>query len=168
MKDPATKDRPVVVGDVTAFDIRGRTHYCAHLLDLTNREAIGIAVSNRLDTELVYSALKMAITRRKNLTGYIHHTDSDSRYCSGQYTNAVKALGMEISMCVGNAYENAHAESFNGTLKRQEINIQDYFSKEQAASSILNYTKLYTAIRPHSALKMLTPKEFRALSTAKG
>lgn len=163
-KDPSFQDLPVIVGDVTAFDICGVTHFCAHLLDLENREAIGIGISDRLDTELVDRTLKMAITRRPSLAGYIHHTDSDSRYCSLAYTAAVKALEMEISMCVGNAYENAHSESFNRTLKRQEINIQVYSSKDQAAASILQFVDRYNRIRPHSALNMMTPEEFRKIS----
>src|SRR5690606_40556467 len=60
-------------------------------------------------------------------------TDSDSRYCSFKYIELLDKSGAEISMCVGNAYENAHSESFNGTLKRQEINLNEYTSKEDSA-----------------------------------
>lgn len=159
--DPIKKDMPTIVGDVTYYDIRGKNHYCAHLLDLTNREVIGIAVSNRLDTDLVREALKMAIQTRGSLAGYIHHTDSDSRYCSKEYIELLSKSGSEISMCVGNAYENAHSESFNSTLKRQEININEYSSKNKSASSIFSFIKKYNTIRPHSALGMMSPCEYR-------
>lgn len=161
LRNSIAEGRSTIVGDVTAFDIKGKTHYCAHLLDLSNREPIGIAVSDRIDTELVSAALQMAEKKRGSLAGYVHHTDSDSRYCSDYYINQLKSKKVIISMCLGDAYENAHSESFNRTLKRQEINIQDYQSKEQATESILKFIKLYTVLRPHSPLGMLTPAEYR-------
>ena len=155
------KSMPTIVGDVTYFDVRGKNHYCAHLIDLTNREPIGIAVSDRLNSDLVCEALKMAIENRGSLKGYIHHTDSDSRYCSDQYIQLLKSTGAEISMCVGNAYENAHAESFNATLKRQEINLNCYSSKEESANGIFAFVYKYKSIRPHTSLGGLTPNEYR-------
>jgi len=161
LKYPEKSGFPAIVGDVTYFDIRGRNHYCAHLLDLTNREPIGIAVSDRLDADLVCAALRMALKKRGSLKGYVHHTDTDARYCSNAYIGLLKTTGAEISMCSGNAYENAHSESFNGVLKRQEINLKEYASKEEAARSIFAFVEKYTRFRPHAALGMLTPQEYR-------
>jgi len=161
-KDFETTDiNQVVVGDVTAYDIRGKDHYCASLMDRHNREQIGKAISDKNDTALVLSALEDAHRNRPDLRGCIHHTDADVRYCSDEYINRLKDLGVRISMCVGNAYENAHAESFNKTLKRQEINISDYDSKEESAESIFKFIDLYNSYRPHSALGGMTPIEFR-------
>jgi putative transposase len=161
-KDVVTTDiNQVVVGDVTAYDVRGKDHYCASLIDLHNREVIGRAVSNKNDTELVLSALEDAHRNRPNLKGCIHHTDADVRYCSDEYIKRLKQLGMRISMCVGNAYENAHAESFNKTIKRQEINISEYDSKEESAKSIFRFINIYNSYRPHSSLGGMTPVEFR-------
>lgn len=115
----------VVVADVTAYDICGKDHYLASLMDLHNREIIGRAVSDKNDTALVLAALEDAHHTRLSLEGCIHHSDADVRYCSNEYTRRLKELGMRISMCVGNVYENAHAESFNKTVKRQEINISE-------------------------------------------
>lgn len=159
--DPEKKQIPTIVGDVTYYDISGKNHYCAHLMDLTNREIIGIAISDRLDTILVSEALKMAILNRGSLEGYIHHTDTDSRYCSQDYIDLLETTGAEISMCVGNAYENAHSESLNKTLKRQEININQYQTKVESARSIFIFVEKYNTFRPHSALGMLSPIEYR-------
>ena len=161
LQDPAKMHLPTIVGDVTYYDVRGRNHYCAHLLDRTNREPIGVAISDRLDADLVCAALKDAILTRGSLKGYIHHTDSDGRYCSKDYIDLLQTTGAEISMCVGDAYENAHSESFNGTLKRQEINLNDYTTREESAASIFAFVEKYITIRPHSALGMLTPQEYR-------
>lgn len=151
----------VIVGDITAFDIKGKNHYVATLLDLTNREPIGMAVSDRINTELAIAALNDARKNRKDkLRGYIHHTDSDSRYCSTDYIQMLQDCSMEISMCKGNAYENAFAESFNGVLKRQEIRVNEYDSLEHARGSILSFRKKYVELRPHSSLGGLTPRAF--------
>jgi len=161
-KDIATTGiNQVVAGDVTAYDIKGKDHYCATLMDRHNHEVIGRSVSDKNDTELVLAALENAHYNRPNLMGCIHHTDADVRYCSDEYIKRVKDLDMRISMCVGNAYENAHAESFNKTLKRQEINISEYNSKEESAESIFRFMDLYNSYRPHSSIGGMTPVEFR-------
>ena len=151
----------VVVGDVTAYDVRGKDHFCASLMDRHNREIIGKAVSDKNDTALVLAALKDAHYNRPYLRGCIHHTDADVRYCSDDYIKNLNELGMIISMCVGNAYKNPHAESLNKTLKRQEINISDYETKEESAKSIFRFIDVYNSFRPHSSLGGLTPVEFR-------
>jgi len=149
----------LIVGDVTAFDQNGKNLYLASLLDVCNRKTIGSAVSDKNNTELVLAALEDAVMVRGNLENCIHHTDSDVRYCSDEYISRLEKYKMKISMCVGNVYENAYAESFNSTIKRQEINISEYTSKEDAALSIFEFIRKYNTIRPHSALGGLTPSE---------
>ena len=151
----------VVVGDVTAYDIKGKDHFCATLMDRNNHEVIGKAVSDKNNTELVLAALEDAHQNRPDLLGCIHHTDADVRYCSDDYIARAKFLGMKISMCVGNAYENPHAESLNKTLKRQEINISAYDSKEESAESIFNFFYVYNTYRPHSSNNGMTPVDFK-------
>jgi putative transposase len=154
------KDYDVIVGDATYYDIMGKTHYLAHLLHLKNREPVGYAVSNKLDTDLMKNVLLMTIEKfGGSLKGFIHHTDSDSRYCSAEYIRLLEKAGATISMCKGNAYENAHSESFNSVIKREEINGSDYQSKEESAESIFKFFETYTNYRPHSALNMMTPNE---------
>jgi transposase InsO family protein len=166
-QDVVTTDiNQVVVGDVTAYDVRGKDHYLAMLMDRHNNEIIGRAVSDKNDTALVLAALEDAHYNRPNLVGCIHHTDADVRYCSDDYVKRVKDLGMKISMCVGNAYKNAHAESLNKTIKRQEINISDYESKEDSAVSIFRFIDVYNTYRPHSSLGGMTPVEFRMVQNS--
>ncbi len=163
-KDIVTTDiNLVIVGDVTAYDIKGKDHYLASLIDRHSRRTIGKAVSDKNNTELVLAALDDAMRTRGNLEGCIHHTDSDVRYCSDDYIKKLNSYKMKISMCVGNAYENAHAESFNGTIKRQEINISDYDNKDESAESIFNFIDKYNSIRPHSSLQNLTPFEYEEM-----
>ena len=155
-----TNINQVIVGDVTAYDVKGKDHFLASLMDRHNRKVIGKAVSDKNNTELVLAALDDAARTRGDLEGCIHHTDSDVRYCSADYINRIEFYKMKISMCVGNAYENAHAESLNGTIKRQEINISDYDNKEESAKSIFHFIDKYNTIRPHSSLQGLSPIEY--------
>ena len=154
------KPRQVIVGDVTAFDIHGVDHYLALLMDLCSRETLGIAVSDKNDTELVLGCLRDAALHFPNIRGAIHHTDTDVRYCSDIYIEAALALDLTISMTLGNVYENAHAESLNKTFKRQEINVNEYENKTFAAQSIFRFREIYNNERPHSALGMLAPSVF--------
>ncbi len=85
-KDFETTDiNQIIVGDVTAYDIKGKDHFLATLMDRHNRQVIGKAVSDKNNTELVLAALDDAVRTRGNLKGCIHHTDSDVRYCSTDY-----------------------------------------------------------------------------------
>jgi len=160
-KDVVTTDiKQVIVGDVSAYNIRGKDHYMASLMDRHSRRTIGKAISDKNNTELLLAALEEAVRTRGSLEGCIHHTDSDVRYCSEDYIRHLKKNKMAVSMCVGNVYENAHAEAFNGTVKRQEINISDYDDKKESAISIFNFIDKYNTIRPHSSLGGLSPVEF--------
>ncbi|MCK6380322.1 MAG: IS3 family transposase, partial [Leptospiraceae bacterium] len=161
LKDKSINHARVIVGDVTFFDVQGKNHYLASLMDMENREVIGRAVSDKLNSELVRSAFESALMNRGSLEGYIHHTDSDRRYCSHEYIELLNNSKIQISMCLGNAYENAHAESFNKTIKYQEINISCYADKIEAAKSIFQFIDRYNSIRPHSALGGLSPLQFK-------
>jgi putative transposase len=152
----------IIVGDVTAYDVRGVNHYLALLMDLHTREIVGAAISDKNDTHLVLGALDEAKKNRKSLKGCIHHTDADVRYCSDRYVERLMAYGMQISMCVGNVYENAHAESLNKTIKAGEINMSDYDSKEESGASIFGYVNKYNTLKPHSAHNGMSPAEFAA------
>lgn len=158
MKDVGKKK--IIVGDITYFDIKNKTHYLATLLDLSNREIIGYNVSKNIDTDLALGAFLMAKEKRSNLDNYIHHTDSDVRYCSKKYIDTLLSTKITISMCKGNAYENAFAESLNSTIKRQEIRVNEYDSEDEAKAFIEKFIDNYNTIRPHSALGGLSPLQY--------
>lgn len=158
-----TNINQVVVGDVTQISNKGQDYFIATLMDLCNREVVGCAISKSNDTELALACLEDFVNNREkeNIKGCIHHTDSDVRYCSYAYTNKLKELGLEISMCKGNAYENAYAESFFKTLKYEEINISEYKNTSDLINNLFLYIKKYNTRRPHSSLKGMTPSEYK-------
>jgi putative transposase len=152
-----------IVGDVSQFSHKGKDFFIATLMDLCNREIIGCSISRSNNTELVLKALEDAVATRgiKNLNNCIHHTDADVRYCSTSYTTRLNEIGIKISMCVGNAYENAHAESLFKTIKYQEINISEYKNEKDMVEKILSYVVKYNTIRPHSALNYMSPVKYK-------
>lgn len=158
-----TRLNQVIVGDVTQYSVNGKDFFLATLMDRYNREVIGRAISDANNTDLVLCALNDAIGKRgaMSLNGCIHHTDTDVRYCSDRYVQKLQETKMKISMCLGNAYENAHAESLFKTIKYQEINVSAYDDKIDSAIKIFDYIEKYNTRRPHSALGGLSPVEFR-------
>jgi len=153
----------LIVGDVSQFSNKGKEYFIATLMDVCNREVIGCSISRKNDTNLVLSALEDAVGNRGKsiLEGCIHHTDTDVIYCSKTYINRLTELKMKISMCKGNAYENAHAESLFKTIKYQEINISEYSNEKEMIFNIFSYIKKYNERRPHSSLKGMTPIEYK-------
>jgi len=136
-----------------AYNVKGKDHYLAELLDLFNREIIERAVSDKNDTILVLAVFDNAHENRgESLKGAIHHTDVDVRYCSDEYILELKKSEMKISMCIGNAYENARAKSFNKTIKRQKINISDCDGKEESVKQIFRFIDLYDKSTCHTTL----------------
>lgn len=162
-KTKASKMNMIIVGDVTQFSNNGKDQFLATLMDQCNREVIGRAISDNNNTDLVLCALHDAINTRgaNNLKGCIHHTDSDVRYCSSKYIKELENFDFKISMCKGNAHENAHAESLFKTIKYQEINVNSYQGKLDGIRRIFEYIDKYNLRRPHSSLKGLSPIEFR-------
>jgi putative transposase len=94
--------------------------YLAAILDLFSRRVVGIAMSERIDRELVLKALRVAIGRRVPNAGLLHHSDRGSQYASIDYQQALNQLGVVCSMSrKGNCWDNAVAESFFDTLKTE-------------------------------------------------
>lgn len=153
----------LIVGDVSQFCSLGRDYFIATLMDVCSREIVGWSVSSKNDTELVLAALDDAVRNRGAgaLKNCFHHTDSDVRYCSDSYVKRLKSLNMKISMCIGNSYENAYAESLFKTVKYQELNISEYRSQTDMVNKLFQYIEKYNTRRPHSSLGGMSPLEYR-------
>jgi putative transposase len=138
--------------------------YVAAVIDLCSRRIVGWSMAGHMKTQLVNDALEMALNRRRPASGLLHHSDRGVQYTSSEYQKKLKENGITCSMSrSGNCYDNAAMESFWSTLKREEVDGQDYATHEQAKASIFEYIEVfYNRKRRHSSLGYQSPESFEA------
>ena len=155
--------------DITYIRLRDEFVFLAVILDAFSRRAIGWALDRHMEDKLTLTALRMAIEQRGVALGLVHHSDRGSQYASNDYTDLLKASGIEISMSrKGNPWDNAACESFMKTLKYEEVLRNEYRDLAEARASIYEFLeKVYNRKRLHSALGYLPPVEFEAQLAAR-
>ena len=143
--------------------------YLAVILDLFSRRVVGWATSQNVDRHLALAALNTAMARRRPAAGLVHHSDRGSTYASADYRKVLHARGIECSMSrKGDCWDNAVAESFFSTLKRELEGIDDFESRDGATLSIGDYIDgFYNVQRRHSAIDYTSPIEFELIHSAK-
>ena len=121
-------------------------------------------MGNRLTGELTQQALMMALLHRTPPAGLLHHSDRGSQYAATNYQQVLTKHGMLASMSRrGNCWDNACAESFFGTLKRELIYHRQYRTRDDAKQDIFEYIEVfYNRLRRHSTLGYYSPAEFEA------
>ena len=136
--------------------------YLAFVLDAYSRKVVGWSMANHLRTELVLDALNMAIHNRRPAAGLVHHSDRGSQYTSVEFGGRLKEAGLVPSMgSVADAYDNALAESFISTLKRELLHRHSWPSKESVRAGIFEYIEcFYNPRRRHSSLGQMSPTEY--------
>lgn len=157
--DQVAAPNRVWVGDITYLTTREGWLYLAVVLDLGSRRVIGWAMRHTLEGGLTEEALTMALTGRRPGPGVLHHTDRGSQYAAGDYRALLTTHGMECSMSrVGDCWDNAVAESFFATLKRELADDADWATRDDARTAVFEYIEVwYNRQRRHSSLDYLSP-----------
>jgi len=121
-KFTATRPNQLWVADFTYVATWSGFVYVAFVTDVFARRIVGWCVSHSMRTDLVLDALEQAIWSRKEAEGVIHHSDKGSQYLSIRYTDRLLEAGVEPSVgSIGDAYDNALAETINGLFKTEVI-----------------------------------------------
>jgi putative transposase len=149
------------VADMTYVPTWAGFIFLAIVLDVWSRRIVGWAIGEQMTADLVLAALNMAIAQRRP-TDVIHHSDQGSQYTSIAFGQRCKKMGVRPSMgSVGDAYDNAMAESFFASLECELIDRRSFQNKAEARLALFTYIEgWYNPRRRHSALGRISPINF--------
>jgi putative transposase len=146
------------VADMTYIPTWSGWLYLAMVMDVYSRKIVGWAMDTNMRTELILQALQMAVTQRQP-SGVIHHSDRGSQYTSYAFGKRCQEAGIMPSMgSVGDAYDNAMAESFFATLEREVLSRRRFRSQAEARMAVFEWIEgWYNPHRRHSGLGYRSP-----------
>lgn len=158
----ATAPDRLWVADITYLPTWQGFLYLAVVVDACSRRVVGWSMAGHLRTELILDALDMAIARRRPADGLIHHSDQGTQYTSLAFGRRCREAGIAQSMgSVGDAYDNALAESFFATLETELIDRSSWRTRADARLAVFDYIEaFYNPRRRHSSIGNLSPAEF--------
>jgi putative transposase len=152
----------VWVSDLTYIPTKSGWLYLVAFIDLYSRKVVGWSMGLEMTTDVFLSGLEMALARRGDVSELIHHSDRGSQYCSHAFQLALRRQGIACSMSrKGNCWDNAVAESFFATLKKELVHQCQYADQQEARASIFEYIEVfYNRIRRHSSLDGVSPEQY--------
>ena len=138
--------------------------FFSFVIDVYSRRVVGWQFAEHMRTDLVLDALRMALARRSHGADVelIHHSDAGSQqYLSNDYSQALDDAGVLASIgSVGDAYDNALAESFVDSFKTELIRDRVWRSRSQLELAIVEYVAWFNNERLHSSLGGVPPAEY--------
>ena len=150
------------VADITYLPTWEGWLYLAAVQDAFSRRIVGWAMAEHMRSELVVEALEMAVARRRPSAGLVHHSDQGSQYVSLLFGQRCREAGIARSMgSKGDAYDNALAESFFASLKKELVRRRSWPTRRELRSAVFDYVEaFYNRERRHSTLGYLSPVQF--------
>jgi transposase InsO family protein len=150
------------VGDITYIPTGEGWLYLAVVEDLYSRMIVGWSMDERMTSQLVVDALEMAVQRRLPDEGLLAHSDRGSQYASEHYQRVLGSHGIVCSMSArACCWDNAPAESFFATLKKELVYLEDLETRGRARAAIFEFIEMfYNRVRLHSTLGYMSPEEF--------
>ena len=154
----ATQPNQRWVSDVSCFKLGDHYFYVCVIIDLFSRKVIAYKISKRNSTQLITATFKMAYEERQPPSGLIFHSDRGAQYTSHRFQQLLHEHNTEQSFSQpGKPHDNAVAESFFASLKKEELYRREHPSDRAFQASVASYIEFYNTKRPHRTLKNLTP-----------
>ena len=159
-----TRPHKAWVTDITDIRTWQGWRYLAVVMDLFSRKIVGWAAGPTIHRDLVLNAVLIAVRRRRRPRGTLIHSDQGTQYGSDAWRRCCRSNHLEPSMRrKGNCWNNAVAESFFGSLKKERIRKQIDKNRELATADVADYIDtFYNRTRRHSHLRGLNPEPFEA------
>ncbi len=160
-KFTASRPNEIWVSDITYIKTLNGWLYVASILDLFSKKIVGLSMSQRMQVDLVKSALTQAVINRQPQERVIHHSDRGSQYTSEEFRKAAQESNIVLSMNSGSCYDNAAKESFFHTLKTEHVYLTETKTMEETKNEIFEYIEVfYNGKRSHSSLGYVSPRKF--------
>jgi putative transposase len=159
----AAKPNELWVADISYLRCWEGLVFFAFVLDAYSRMIVGWQLASHMRTDLVLDALRMALHRRGSGADVelVHHSDRGSQYTSIDYTQTLADHRVLASVgSVGDAYDNALAESFVESFKTELITDRVWRTRSQLELAVVEYTGWYNATRLHESLGHIPPIEY--------
>lgn len=156
----------LLVGDITYVPTDEGYCFLASVLDVWSRRLVGWSVQPHMRASLCTDALLSAagLRGRAALSGAVFHSDHGCQYISEEFNKACEGLRITQSMgSVGDSYDNAMAESFFASLKRELVDVTHFRTIAEARLAIFEWVIWYNRQRLHSSLAHRPPEEFEEL-----
>uniref|UniRef100_UPI001CC98C7B IS3 family transposase n=1 Tax=Pseudonocardia sp. ICBG1293 TaxID=2844382 RepID=UPI001CC98C7B len=145
--------------DITEHPTREGKVYCAAVIDVFSRKAVGWSIADNMRTELVIDALGMAILRRRpQYHATILHSNHGTQFTSWAFGRRLVAAGIVPSMgSIGDCYDNSLVESFWGTMQLELLDSRTWKTRAELATAIFEWIECwYNPLRRHSSIGMLS------------
>ena len=163
LKREFSADHPnqIWVSDITYFKVKSYWVYLCIVLDLYSRKIIGWRVSRHMSTHLVTATFKTTYQERGKPQNLTFHSDRGSQYVSKTLIGIFQQCGVKQSFsATARPLDNAVAETFFSSFKREEAYRKDYTSEQHFRRSVEAYIRFYNEVRPHQTLNYKTPQAF--------
>lgn len=154
----ASRPNEIWVSDVTCFKLNNHYYYVCVILDLFSRKIISYKISKKNSTQLITFTFKNAWELRSPEPGLLFHSDRGAQYTSHRFQQILHEHAVVQSFSnSGRPHDNAVAESFFASFKKEELYRRDYASEPEFRRGIDSYIEFYNTRRPHRTLKNRTP-----------
>ena len=158
----ATRPNQLWVADLTYVATWTGFVYVAFIIDVFSRMIVGWRVSRSLRSDLALDALEQALYARPDIKHLVHHSDRGVQYLSIRYTERLAEAGIESSVgSVGDAYDNALAETIIGLYKTEVIHqLGSWRNVDHVEFETLNWVKWFNNQRLLEPIGNIPPAEF--------